>query len=573
MRNNTRVRPLISILITLSLLVAACEKAAPPEAAGIVLINGGIYTVDQDRSWAEAAAVRDGLIVAVGSNAQMRSFIGDNTAVVDLEGRMAMPGMHDSHIHPLEGGYEQVWCSLADADSVAAVIETLRDCPTQDGEWFNALGLDLALFGLAGPDRSILEGVELNRYVFIDAVDGHAALVNEAALELAGIDADTPDPVGGVIERRKGNREPSGTVRETARDIVDKLRPPRSVDVGVDVMRNTVRLMNSLGITSIIDLWAGEHEWQIYRSLDQSGDLTLRVVNGLIDEGVFEKHSGADFERVLAARHDYESARIENDSIKIMVDGVFEGETAAVLDRYKSADHFGVLNHERDNLQARVLRYFNMGLQIHFHTMGDRAARAALDALAYARANGSSEHRKQRHSLSHLGLIDPEDMPRFAKLNAAASFTAVWAMPGQWTVNLETPTLGQERVDRMWPIRSASEGGAVVVGGSDWNYGDLNPLMSIEAGVTRQDPYGPSEYKSNSDQGVSLATMIDAYTINGAWLANRDDRAGSIEIGKQADIVVFDRNLFEIEPDDISEAVVDLTMFEGRVVYDRGKEE
>ncbi len=141
MSNNTPVRHLISILITFSLLATACQKAAPPEAAGIVLVNGGIYTVDQHRSWAEAAAVRDGTIIAIGSNAEIRPLIGDDTTVIDLGGRMAMPGMHDSHVHPLEGGYEQVWCSLADAYSVEAVIETLRACPPQDGDWFNALGL------------------------------------------------------------------------------------------------------------------------------------------------------------------------------------------------------------------------------------------------------------------------------------------------------------------------------------------------------------------------------------------------------------------------------------------------
>ena len=568
MRNNTRVRTTISILAGLTFALGGCSREEP---ADLVLLGGGIYTVDAERSWAEAAAIRDGAIVAVGDDRDIRDYVGDATRVVELHGRMAMPGIHDSHIHPLEGAYSQVHCDVSSGESIAAVQTLLQECAlSHSGEWFNAVGLDLALFPVTGPDKSLLEGIAPDSYVFVDGADGHAALVNDKALELAGIGAESAPPPGGVIERRKGSNEPNGTLRESARDLVDALRPPRELFVSAEVMRETIDVLNSHGITSIVDMWAGEHEWQVYQTLEWSGDLTVRVHNALIDEGVFAKHIGEDFERVLYARDSYASDLVRNDSVKMMVDGVFEGETGAVLEPYAgNDDYLGELNYESGELNRRVLRYYDMGLQLHFHTMGDGAARAALDALAYAREKGAPENLDLRHSLSHLGLIHPDDMPRFAKLNAAASFTPVWGYSDEWTVSLEMPTLGRERVARLYPLRSVDAAGAVIVGGSDWNYGALDPLLSIETGVTRSDPYGPSDYEQFTTEAVDLATMIDAYTLNGAWLVHEDDRLGTIEVGKRADIVIYDRNLFAIEPSEISEAYVDLTIFDGRVVYDR----
>ncbi len=252
-----------------------------------------------------------------------------------------------------------------------------------------------------------------------------------------------------------------------------------------------------------------------------------------------------------------------------MVDGVFEGETGAVLEPYDTTGDLGVLNHEPAELNERVARYYDMDFSLHFHTMGDRAARAALDALEHARVHGDPALHAKRHALSHLGLVDPGDYGRFAEQNAAAAITAVWGYASKWTVKLEIPALGQERVDRLYPIRSLDESGAVVVGSSDWNYGELDPLLSIETAITRLNPFEPSEFVASTAEAVDLATMIEAYTTNGAWLMQRDDDTGSIETGKLADLVILDTNLFEIEPEAISEARVDVTFYRGQVVYVR----
>jgi predicted amidohydrolase YtcJ len=495
---------------------------------------------------------------------------------VDLDGRMAMPGIHDSHIHPLEGGYEQVYCDVTDADNVDVIVGRLTACARDlDGEWLNALGLNWSLFGIDGPDNSILRGIADDHFIFVDGVDGHSALVNDKTLRLAGINADSEDPPHGVIERRAGSREPNGTLREAARDLVDRLRPARDLATSTAAMRAAIQRLNAHGITSVYDVWVGEHEMQVYRALEQAGDLTVRVFGAVIDEGVFEKHSGEDFERVLRDRTNYASDLVSYDSVKIMVDGVVEGETAALLGPYINADHRGTLNHSTADLNARVQRFYNEGMQLHFHTMGDGGARAALDALEFARDNGSPEHLALRHTLSHLALIDPADLPRFAELNAGASFTLAWAYTDDWTYQLEMPVLGKERVKRLYPIRSVAEAGGVVLGGSDWNYGDLDPLVSIEAGITRDDPYGPTssgEFKVFASETVDLKTLIDAYTINGAWQVHAEDLAGSVEPGKRADLVVYDRNLFTLDPYEISEAQVELTILDGRVVYRRAND-
>ena len=306
---------------------------------------------------------------------------------------------------------------------------------------------------------------------------------------------------------------------------------------------------------------------QVYKSLDEAGDLNVYVAGAIIYEGVFEKNTGDELARIISDRCQYGSDHISYDSIKVMVDGVFEGETGAVLEPYNSAEHLGVLNHSSEELRQRVAHYYDMGMQLHFHTMGDRAARSALDALQYARERGDPAHLENRHALSHLGLINPADYPRFLEQNAAAAFTAVWAYPDEWTINLEIPTLGRERVDKLYPIRSIHEAGGVIVGASDWNYGELDPLVSIETAVTRQDPYGPSELKATTHEAVGLETIIEAYTINAAWLMHRENVTGSIELGKLADIVIFDTNLFEIEAEAISNAKVVTTIYNGRVVY------
>ncbi|MGI9270794.1 MAG: amidohydrolase [Woeseiaceae bacterium] len=567
----------ISILLITSSVLIACTDQSQQEPADLVLLNGGIYTVDPSRSWATAAAIRDGIIVAVGRNVEIQAFVGDATEVINLNGRMAMPGIHDSHVHPLEGGYEQVYCNLWDESGVDAIIARLQACEDKhEGEWFEAVGLDLGSFGLTGPDKSILDSLSQDKYIFVDGSDGHAALVNDKVLRLIGTNEDSLDPHDGVIERRAGSREPNGTLRESAREAADAARPTRTLEVSVPALRDAIKLMNSHGITSVYDVWIRPHELDAYQALDDAGQLNMRVLGGIYD-AIESEHLDAELQLLIQNRSQFESDNISYDAIKLIVDGVLEGETAALLEPYLSVDHAGLAFRDTDVLNARVKHYYDMGLKIHFHAMGDRAVREAMDAIEYARDNGTEELKNTRHTISHMVLVDPSDMHRFAELNIGASVTMVWATSDEWAYGLDIPAMGLERVKRFYPIRAVHAAGGKVLGGSDWNYGDLDPLLSIETAVTREDPWGAtpdSEYEViGPDQVVDLETMIDAYTINGAWQIHAEDVSGSIEVGKRADIAIYDRNLFEIHPYEISEAQVDMTIFDGRVVYRRVDEQ
>ena len=553
------------------LTLCGCSEDPTIEPADIALISGGIYTVDAERSWVEAVAIRNGVILAVGSGDSIASFIDSTTEVIDLTGGMALPGFHDTHTHPLEGGYLMRQCDLSeDGTSVDAIISHLRQCESEiDGEWIIGFGLDLSLFDANGPDMVLLEDIATDRLFFVIAADGHSVLVNSPVLKLAGISKETPDPTGGVIERRADSGEPNGTLRGAAYDLVDIYRPQRQLDESIDAMRDALDAQRAVGVTSLGDRWVGELEHQVYKSIGRAGDLNMRIVASLIDAGIFGKHSGEEFERVLAARTEYASGLINSDSIKIMVDGVLEGETAALVDPYTGLDHSGILNHTSEELQNRVQRYDAMGLQIHMHTMGDGAARAALDAIEFTRqANeGIERSHTPRHTLSHLALIHEDDIGRFSKLGVATSFTGKWAHPDAYVMELNLPVLGQGRVDRMYPLRSLQKAGALVVGGSDWVYGPIDPLVSIETVITRQNPYDATSLVGNLDEGIDLASAIDAYTIDAAWSMHQEDKVGSIEVGKRADIVVLDTNLFEIPATQINEATVRYTIFDGEIVY------
>jgi predicted amidohydrolase YtcJ len=567
MLNTIKCSPIVAV----SFLIASCHVDSPEEPADMILINGGIYTVDADRSWAEAVAIRAGEIIAVGDNDSILNYSGDSTETIDLAGGMALPGLHDAHTHPLEGGRLMRQCDLTNAGySVEAVFEYIRQCVADsEDEWIIGFGLDLALFGQDGPDYSALNNIDASRYFYIIAVDGHSALVNDLVLDLAGFDSDTPDPVNGIIERRAGSNEPNGTVREAANDMISSLRPDVSFGEERDAMLDAVNALNAVGVTSVVDAWAGELEMQLWKSLDDSDELSLRVVNSIIDEGVFAKHVGEDFERVLKIRKNYSSDLINNESIKMMIDGVLEGETAALVEPYIELGHSGILNYAKEDLNSRVARYDAMGLQIHMHTIGDGAARAGLDAIEFARKQneGNTASEDLRHHLSHLELIHEDDLPRFAELDTSANFTAAWAHPNPWTTELNLPVVGQERVDRFYPIKSVQSAGGNIVGGSDWIYGPLDPLESIEIAITRQNADNADAPVGNISDGVDLSTAIDMYTVNAAWLMHQEDKVGSIEVGKRADIVVFDKNLFEIPATEINEAKVRVTIFDGKVVY------
>ena len=552
-----------------ALLAAAChlEQRPPATPAELVLWHGTAWTADPERPWAEAVAIREGHLVYVGDDAGASRFIGTGTRVLDLSGRMLLPGFIDTHAHPLSGGLELGQCNLYDAGTVAEVEGTIRACAVAhpDLPWVRGNGWELPVFPAANPRKEILDRIVPDRPAFFYAADGHSAWVNSRALALAGITRDTPDPPGGRIERDPRTREPSGTLREAAVDLVADSLPPYSRAERVGAVRRALAEANRYGITSIVDADVDADYLAAYLEVDRGEGLTARVTTALrVQEQV---PTDSMVRALVALRASARGAsRVRADMVKFFEDGVIEAGTAALLEPYlgRHGDR-GSLVFEPAALTERVVRLDREGFQIHVHAIGDRAIHVTLDALAVARTENPPHD--ARPIIAHLELFDPADLPRLRELGVAASFQPFWAQADDYIRTLTEPVLGPARSRWLYPIGSVFATGAVVAGGSDWTVSSLNPLDAMQVAITRRglaDPAGPAWIP---EERVDLPQMLAAYTINAAWALKEERETGSLIAGKQADLVVLDRDLFAQPDTGIHNARVLLTLLEGKPVY------
>ena len=548
------------------------EQASSATAADLVIRNARIYTQNPAQPEASSVAILDGAIVAVGDDAATAMYVVDSTRVIDAEQGMLLPGFHDAHVHPLSSGAALLGCSLSDAMTEEAILQGLQACAADadadaDAEngWLVGLDFNLGLFPNGNPHKASLDALFPERPVYLAAADGHSAWVNSSAMTLAGITADTPNPPQGVIERDPATGEATGTLRETAQALVSKLLPGSTAEDDIAALQAALQFMHSLGITSFTDAAVGEQHWRAYQSLAAAGELQARVRTSLT-HGTFSQHPGEEFEAVLARRGDYAGERLNTDAVKLFVDGVLEGETAALVTPYLGdPPHSGEINFDLEELKDIVTRFDAMGLQVHVHAIGDLGVRTALDAFEAARERNGE--RDNRHHIAHLQLVHPDDFPRFAELNVSTTFQALWAYPDSYITEINLPAVGAERVQRMYPVRSLQRAGARIVGGSDWSVSSVNPLDAIETALRRQDPDDLVQGTLNAEEAVTLDTMLAAYTRDAAWVMHQDDVVGSIEVGKRADLVLLDRDLYRIPAEDINTTTVQLTLFDGDVVY------
>ncbi len=562
-------------LIALTLLHACGEQeiVSSEAAADRVFVNGAIYTVDADRSWAEAVAVDDGRIVYVGDDDGAAAWIGDRTTVTDLNGQMMLPGFHDSHIHIMIGVMADEECNLLRIETAQDVARQLESCRALAGigseRWIVGGGWGEWLWPEANPQKGLLDLLFPDRPVYLESSYGHSAWVNSRAMEIVGLDEDTLDPEAGRIERDPETGKPSGTLRDAAMLLVKEKLPRMSLEQREHRIHAAMELAHSVGITAVIEPGLDDALLEPIVNIADRGELDLRVLASLspinwqpgrFDDDVFE---------FLSARDKWRRPNLGVDSVKIYMDGVIEYGTSPLLEPYAD-EAYGSGEDWYFYEQAVVNEYFRrfdaMDLQIHVHAIGDAAIRRALDGFeAMRETNGASDN---RHQIVHLQLIHPDDRPRFAELDVAAVFQSLWAYPDPSAMELDVPLLGEERAWQMYPIRTVLETGGRIVGGSDYFVTDLNPLLAIETAITRQDPHSNSGPVLNDDQRVDLETMIAAYTINGAYQMTQDAHQGSIEAGKRADLIVLDRNLFDIPASEISDARVTMTIFDGRTVYE-----
>ena len=559
-------------ILTVSVLLAllsGCSKQDQIDAASqadLILTHGAIYTSDQSRSWQQAVAIRGNKIVYVGSDQGSKGYAGPNTRVINLRGRMVLPGLQDVHIHPIMGGIEAAACDLNGLTTADQYIEKIKAYAeaNPDLPWITGGGWLMSAFGPgAMPRKELLDAIVPGRPVLLNSSDGHSAWANSLALKLAGITRETPDPVDGRIDRNPKTGELVGSLQEGATSLLDHVLPPITDQQRQDGLRFAIRMLNGYGITAIQDAIVDEDALRTYQALDESGELTLKV------EGSqwWERTEGLEqIAGMIERREKYGKGHLRANTVKFMLDGVMENYTAVMLEPYLMPGEVrGIPMIEPEILKQAVTAIDAEGFQAHFHAIGDGAVRQSLDAVEAARkTNGPGDH---RHNISHLELIDPQDIPRFGELDVIANFQPLWAYPDEYITELTIPFIGKERARWLYPISSVLQNGGIIAFGSDWSVSTANPFYEIEVAVTRKDPEKGDAEVLIPEERITLEDAIAAFTINAAYTNHLDDQTGSIEVGKLADLVVLNRNLFEIAPEAISTTKVLLTLFEGKQVY------
>jgi predicted amidohydrolase YtcJ len=542
----------------------------PAGPADLVFTGGHVHTVDPEMPRADAVAVRGERIVAVGSAADVAGLIGRGTRVVDLDGRLLLPGFQDAHIHPISGGVDRLQCDVRDARGRDGVLDKIREYAAAhpDDDWVIGSGWYMADFENGTPRREDLDAIIPDRPALFPNRDGHSTWVNSTALALAGIDRDTPDPTDGRIERDPDGT-PTGTLHEGAGHLVERLMPEVTAEQMADGLHLAQAYLHSLGITAWQDASLRPEDEAVYRAAAEAGWLTARVEGAMW----WDRSRGDDQVEELIERSRTGSAgRLRLNSVKLMQDGVLETFTGAMIDPYlggdgSPTDNRGISFIDPERLAIWVTRLDAAGLQPHFHAIGDRAVRECLDAVAAARAtNGTSDTRPH---IAHIQVIHPDDVPRFSALGVVANAQPYWAChEGQMDV-LTIPFLGPERSTWQYPFRSLLAAGSRLAMGSDWSVSTPNPLLEIEVAVTRvadgsrgeREPFLP-------EQALTLAEAIRAFTAGSAYVNHLETETGTIQAGKLADLVVVDRDLFAPDAGPIGDGRVLATFVGGAAVFE-----
>ncbi|WP_432188809.1 amidohydrolase [Streptomyces sp. Tue6028] len=534
-----------------------------------LLFTGGPVLTPEGRT-ATAVAVTGDRITAVG-NAEVHDLAGPGTEVVDLAGRLLLPGFQDAHVHPVPAGLELTQCDLTEAKTAEETLAAVRAYAAAhpDREWITGGGWSMEAFEGGTPTRQLLDAVVPDRPVYLPNRDHHGAWVNSLALELAGVTRDTPDPADGRFER-DATGEPTGMLQEGAMQSVGRLTPPATAADRLAALLHAQRHLHSLGITAWQDALLGsflgmDDPSEAYLTAARDGSLTARVVGALW----WDRARGAEqipelVERRAASAH----GRFSAGSVKLMLDGVAENGTASLLSPY--LDKCGCTTANRgtsfidpDRLHAYVTELDALGFQCHFHALGDRAVRDALDAVEAARkANGPSDTRPH---LAHLQVVHPDDVPRFAHLGATANIQPLWAAHEPQMDELTIPFLGPERASWQYPFGALLRSGARLAAGSDWPVSSADPLQGIHVAVNRVSPdeSGPVFLPG---ERIGLTDALTAYTAGSAY-ANHLDDTGRVRVGALADLVVLDRDPYQGPPEAIGGTGVALTYVGGERVY------
>nr|WP_090277767.1 amidohydrolase [Mycolicibacterium komanii]CRL72712.1 putative TIM-barrel fold metal-dependent hydrolase [Mycolicibacterium komanii] len=562
---------------------SACSVTPKPETgtekatADFVFRNGPIHTVAGPQPWAQAVAVRGNAIAHVGDEAGAMALVGPDTRVIDLQGRLLMPGFVEGHIHPFLGAFLTSGVDLqlpTGADALAAIERYAKEHPTGPVRGF---GWRVDMFGPDGPDRADLDRVLPDRPGFFFAIDGHSLWANSKALEIAGVRRDTPDPIPGFSYYvRDGNGDPTGYVLEVnaVLGLVDAIEPISPETLG-RLLETWLPKASAAGITSVFDAGVppiGDDQGAViglYTDIEKRGALPFRVVasysvrSAPVDDAV---------QKLTDIRDRFATDLVRVDVVKIVGDGTQGGYTAWLIEPYADRpDSTGGSPFTEQQWHELIGRVDAAGYDVHVHACGERTARVALDAIE--RAVAANPPRDRRHAVAHLVYVEDPDGRRFGELGVVAQFSANWMSADPDTIQNMAARYGTPRKDLMYRPQDVLTSGGRISLGTDWPaagyFSTYKPLDSIQIGVTRQligEPDAP--VLAPADQRLTVAEAVHANTIGAAYQLRMDDKVGSVEVGKLADLIVLSENIFEVDPHDIHRADVTLTMMNGQIRHE-----
>jgi len=542
-------------------LATGCKTAAEGNMVDLVLVNGKVWTGDVARPWAEAVSVRDGKIVGVGTAAELRKLSPSGAKLVELGGSLVLPGFIDSHTHFLAGGFALKSIQLREAksreDFVGRIAAKARELgPGRwilNGDWDHQQFRPVEL-----PRRDWVDAVTPDNPVCVNRLDGHMVLANSLALALAGVTRDTPVPPGGEIEKDPATGEPTGILKDTAIDLVAAKIPEPSFAEKLEAAEASIRHAAENGVTSVHEM-ADASSFEVFEELARLGRLTTRV-------HVYIPITEVDTLARLKLKSPFGGPFLKLAGLKAFVDGSLGSATAYFFEPYADTPGTSGLLHGQmfpeGIMEKRILEADRAGLQLAVHAIGDRAVSLLLDM--YEKAMAANGPRDRRWRVEHAQHLRPADIARFGRLGLVAAVQPYHAIDdGRWAEG----KIGAERVKTTCPFESLRRAGAVLAFGSDWTVAPLSPVLGIYAAVTRRTLDGRNPGGWVPGERVSVEEAVRAYTANGAWVEFAEGVKGTVRAGQAADLVVLDRDIFSIPPEDIVKTRVRLTILDGRIIY------
>lgn len=549
-------------------IIASAQQSPSAPPADMLILHARVYTVDSQQPWAQSVAIREGKVIAVGTDEQLAAFRGPSTKIIDAHGKLVLPAFTDSHIHFIEGGFSLQHANLEGAKDVSEIQQRLRAYSTQHPgqKWILGGGWNYTMFGSETlPNKKDLDQLFPDTPALLECYDGHTYWANSKALALAGITKSTPNPPNGIIVRDPATGEPTGALKESASELVSKIVPQPTRDDDLNAIHAAMKWANQNGLARVHSAGGDFEHLDLYQQLRDQQQLTIRFhIARILDPTTGLRPE--DLAALESAHNKFHDDWIDANSVKFFMDGVVEAHTAAFLEPYTDElSTKGSLFWNPDKYKAAVAALDARDFQLYTHAIGDYAVRTALDAYEYAeQQNHTSGH---RHRIEHIETITAADIPRFGKLGVIASMQPLHSYPDEDTLDVWARNIGPDRASRAWLWRSIAQAGGRYTFGSDWPVVTLNPWEGIQTAVTRQTSDGKPAGGFVPSQRLTVAEAVAGYTIDAAYAGRLEKTEGSLELGKVADVIMLDRNIFDINPHTINQTKVLLTIVGGKIVY------